>query len=54
MRPLKFERDEAMLLMMSPSGHMECQRGERWCLEQLIENGYVTDAFGFKWKAWIE
>lgn len=46
--------DLVILVMESPGGHREYLIGERWNMEQFIEDGYVTDENGFKWKAWIE
>lgn len=46
--------EEAILVMESPSGHREYQRGVKCMLENLIHHGYVTDKYGFKWRAWIE
>lgn len=53
-KDLKYYR-QATLIMMSPNGHTEYIRGLRFCLESMIgKDGYVTDRYGFKWKAWIE
>lgn len=44
----------ATLVMESPNGCRKYQDGIVKNLKALINDGCITDEYGFKWKAWIE